>query len=97
MASGRERTIRRLLMRRALSILATLVALSLIAAAPALAQIPPHQHFLTTPQGNTHEIASGIACAAHEPAFTNFHTNVDTGRPGQVFVNNPVGISASPC
>jgi hypothetical protein len=84
-------------MRRVLSILATLVALSLIAAAPALAQIPPHQHFLTTPQGNTHEVAGGIACAAHEPAFTNFHTNVHTGQPGQAFANNPVGISATLC
>jgi hypothetical protein len=84
-------------MRRLLSILATVMVLSVLTALPALAQIPPHQHFLTTPQGNSHEVAGGIACAAHEPAFSNFHTNVHTGQPGQAFADNPVGISATPC
>ena len=78
--------------------LAVLMAAMLaVSALPAIAQPPPHRHFLTTPQGTTHEIAGGIACAAHQPAFTNFHENVHTGAPGEAFADNPVTITAQLC
>jgi hypothetical protein len=79
-------------MRRLLLLLTVALVMAAImafSALPALAQVPPHQHFLTTPAG-THEVAGGIACAAHEPAFTNFHENVHQGAP-------PVPISATLC
>ena len=75
-------------------VMAAMMALSVL---PALAQVPPHMHFLTTP-GTTTEVARGIACAAHQPAFTNFHEEVHTGVPGgAAFAENPVSISATLC
>lgn len=83
---------RRILMLLTMTlVMATMMAIS---ALPALAQVPPHRHFLATP-GTTTEISRGIACAAHQPAFTNFHEVVHTGAPGAAFADNPVSISAT--
>jgi hypothetical protein len=70
------------------------VTIVMVTAGPALAQVPPHRHLLTTGTGEEHEIALGTACAAN-PGFSNVHTNVHLGEPGtDVFENpnNPVSI-----
>ncbi len=74
-------------MRKLLLILATAGALSVATAAPALAQIPPHAHFLTPPgQDEAHQIARGTGtCSSNPLALNNFHENVHTNP------NHPLG------
>ena len=67
-------------MRKLLLILATVGALGITTAAPALAQIPPHEHFFTPPgQDEPHQIARGTGtCSSNLIALNNFHENVHT-------------------
>jgi hypothetical protein len=67
-------------MRKLLLILATVGALGMTTAAPALAQIPPHQHFFTPPgQEDPQQIARGTGtCESNLIALNNFHENVHT-------------------
>jgi hypothetical protein len=67
-------------MRKLLLILATVGALGMTTAAPALAQIPPHEHFFTPPgQDEPHQIARGTGtCESNLIALNNFHENVHT-------------------
>jgi hypothetical protein len=67
-------------LRKLLLILATAGALSVSTAAPALAQIPPHEHFFTPPgQDEAHQIARGTgSCSSNLIALNNFHENVHT-------------------
>jgi hypothetical protein len=67
-------------MRKLLLILATVGALVMTAAAPALAQIPPHEHFFTPPgQEDPQQIARGTGtCSSNLIALNNFHENVHT-------------------
>ena len=67
-------------MRKLLLILATVGALGMTTAAPALAQIPPHEHFFTPPgQEDSQQIARGTGtCESNLIALNNFHENVHT-------------------
>ena len=88
-------------MRRIAVITATSCALLVGAAAPALATVPPHDHWLTTGSGDVVHVGPDV-CDNPDiyDAWLNFHMNVHKGVPGtQAFVNdaNPVSISATPC
>ena len=67
-------------MKRLVLILATAGVLSMTAAAPALGQIGPHEHFFTPPgQEEEHQIARGTGeCDSNNRALNNFHENVHT-------------------
>jgi hypothetical protein len=67
-------------MRKLLLILAMAGVLSVTMAVPALAQIPPHEHFFTPPgQEEPHQIANGTGtCESNLTALNNFHENVHT-------------------
>ena len=67
-------------MRKLLLILAMAGVLSVTTALPALAQIPPHEHFFTPPgQEESHQIARGTGtCESNLTALNNFHENVHT-------------------
>jgi hypothetical protein len=67
-------------MRKLLSILATAGLLCVTTAAPALAQIPPHEHFFTPPgQDEDHQIAKGTGtCISNPNGLNNFHEKVHT-------------------
>ncbi len=67
-------------MRKLLLILAMAGVLSVTTAVPALAQIPPHEHFFTPPgQEEPHQIARGTGtCESNLTALNNFHENVHT-------------------
>jgi hypothetical protein len=67
-------------MRKLLLILATVGALSVTTVAPALAQIPPHEHSFTPPgQEDPQPIARGTGtCESNPTALNNFHENVHT-------------------
>jgi hypothetical protein len=67
-------------MRKLLLILATAGVLSVTTAVPALAQIPPHEHFFTPPgQEDQQQIARGTGtCSSNLTALNNFHENVHT-------------------
>ena len=67
-------------MRKLLLILAMAGVLSVTTAVPALAQIPPHEHFFTPPgQEEPHQIARGTGtCESNLIALNNFHENVHT-------------------
>jgi hypothetical protein len=70
-------------------------------AAPALAAVPPHDHWLTTASGDVVHVGPDV-CDNPDiyDAWLNFHLNVHKGVPGtQAFTNdsNPVSISATPC
>lgn len=70
-------------------------------AVPALAAVPPHDHWLTTGSGGVVQVGPDV-CANPDiyDAFLNFHENVHTGVPGtQAFTNdsNPAAISATLC
>ena len=54
----------------------TAVATLALAAAPANAQLPRHEHPLGTPGGATPVLAQGVSYHAPCNAFVNFHFNV---------------------
>jgi hypothetical protein len=63
-----------------------------LAATPAVA-VPEHQHCLTTPNGESHEIARGVQeHAPHDTAFHNFHKHVHTGQPSESNPNQIRGV-----
>lgn len=63
-------------MRRRLGVVTAAAALALAATPAANAQLPVHEHPLTTPAGNTTVIAQGVSHQAPCQAFANFHFNV---------------------
>lgn len=70
---------------RRIAVLLSLLVLALgMTASPALAQVPPHDHFLTVPgTGDTVQVAP-LRCELGEKvqgAFLNFHFNVHLGTP----------------
>jgi hypothetical protein len=74
-------------MRKLLLIVATAGALSVTTAAPALAQIGPHEHFFTPPgQAEDQQIARGTGtCESNLTALNNFHENVHTNEDHPLF------------
>ena len=82
--------------------IAGVAALTLaFAAAPALAAVPPHDHWLTDGSGDVIHVGPYV-CANPDiyDAWLNFHLNVHVGVPGtQAFTNdaNPVSIAATLC
>jgi hypothetical protein len=87
-------------MRKLLLIAITVLAFT-FSAAPTLAAVPPHDHWLTTGSGSVVHVGPKV-CAnpAIYDAWLNFHLNVHTGVPGtQAFTHasNPVSISATLC
>ena len=65
-------------MRKRVGILVALAAFAL-AAAPAQAQLPRHEHPLQTPGNATPVLAPGVSYNAPCNAFVNFHFNVHRG------------------
>jgi hypothetical protein len=70
-------------------------------AVPALAAVPPHDHWLTTGSGDVVHVGPDV-CTNPDiyDAWLNFHLNVHTGVPGtEAFTNesNPASISATLC
>jgi len=78
------------------------VALALaFSAVPALAAVPPHDHWLTTGSGDVVHVGPDV-CSNPDiyDGWLNFHVNVHTGVPGtDAFKNdsNPVNITATLC
>ena len=90
-------------MRRILLLVtaAMLVAAMVVATAgPAMAQLPPHRHLLTTPGAEDVEIFQGFCRgAAPQRALENVHENVHLGEPTEAFESeaNPVEERAASC
>ena len=88
-------------MKRMLLLLtaAMLVAVMAVAtASPAMAQLAPHRHLLTTPGTEDVEIFQGYCRgAAPQGALENVHENVHLGEPTEAFATNPVDERAAPC
>ena len=65
-------------------------ALALLAAAlwvsPASAQVPPHEHVLTTPVGDVDVGPPRCGNEQLQGAFLNFHLNVHLGAPPTVIM-----------
>ena len=86
---------------RAHSVVASVVLAFAFSAVPALAVVPPHNHWLTIGSGNVVHVGPYV-CDNPDiyDAWLNFHLNVHTGVPGtQAFTNdsNPVRITATLC
>jgi hypothetical protein len=96
------------LLSRVRKVLATVFVSALLLgamAAPALAQVPLHQHFLDTP-GTTALPGQGLFASCEEtpaapqdPAFENFHGNFHLGAGTQGFTQerNPVSLRVEFC
>jgi hypothetical protein len=88
--------------RKRLGVIAGATALVLsISAGPALAAVPPHDHWLATGSGSVVHVGPDV-CAnpAIYDAWLNFHLNVHKGVPGTFAFNidsNPVSISTTLC
>jgi hypothetical protein len=87
-------------MRRLIVIGSAAVAFA-FSAAPTLAAVPPHDHWLTTGSADVVHVGPYV-CDNPDiyDAWLNFHVNVHTGVPGtEAFTNenNPVSISVTPC
>ncbi len=95
-------------MRRIISVLsvaALMAAMMVVSALPAFAHpVGPHQHFITTPSGET--VAVGPDRCAHpetEQGFQQFHHNVhgDRGQPltpvQEAFADNPITFGFGGC
>jgi hypothetical protein len=85
-------------------ILAALVAsaLTVFGAGPAAAQVvPPHQHFVVTPDGTQIPVGPDACLFGPSRAFDEFHFNIHLGTPNfSAFgmPNNPVAFRAPvPC
>jgi hypothetical protein len=86
---------------RKLLVLAIAALTFAFSAAPVLAVVPPHNHFLTTGSGDEVHVGPYV-CDNPDiyDAWLNFHMNVHVGVPGtQAFTNdsNPVSIRAILC
>jgi hypothetical protein len=84
-------------------LLATLIAALALAfsAAPTLADVPSHDHWLTTGSGDVVHVGPFV-CENPDiyDAWLNFHLNVHVGVPGtQAFANesNPASIAVTFC
>jgi hypothetical protein len=96
------------LLSRVRKVLATVFVSALLLAAmaaPALAQVPLHQHFLDTP-GTTALPGQGLSASCEEtppapqdPAFENLHENFHLGAGSQGFTQerNPVSLRVEFC
>lgn len=87
-------------MRRLLAVGFAALAIG-ASAIPALAAVPPHDHWLTTGGGTVVHVGPDV-CTNPDiyDAWLNFHLNVHKGVPGtEAFMNpnNPVSISATLC
>jgi hypothetical protein len=88
-------------MRRSILVLLLASGLATVGALPASAQdVPPHQHFLVTPNG-TNPVGPDACLFGPSRAFDQFHFNVHFGTPNlEAFhkTNNPVSFVAPvPC
>jgi hypothetical protein len=87
-------------MRKLLLIAITAIAFA-FSAAPTLAVVPPHNHWLTTGSGSVVHVGPKVCDnPAIYDAWLNFHLNVHVGVPGtQAFTHasNPVSIAATLC
>jgi hypothetical protein len=74
-------------MARILVLVSALLLLFSVMAGSALAQVPPHNHFLTVPgTGEVVQVAPS-RCELGETvdrAFLEFHVNVHTGTPAEI-------------
>ena len=96
------------LLSKVRKILATVCVSALLLAAmaaPALAQVPLHQHILATP-GTTALPGQGLSASCEEtppapqdPAFENLHENFHLGASTLGFTqeNNPVSLTVQFC
>lgn len=50
----------------------------------------PHQHFITTPNGETHEVGPSCSNPNAARGFHQYHHNVHTGQPQEAFAENPI-------
>jgi hypothetical protein len=88
-------------MRRIILIAASALGFAASTSVPAVAAVPPHDHWLTTGSGAVVHVGPDV-CGNPDiyDAWLNFHLNVHKGVPGtQAFTidANPVSISATPC
>ena len=69
-------------------------------AGPAVPNVPPHRHFLVSPDGTRHAIGPQV-CGRPElqDAFSRFHVNVHVGEPRDAMnhPHNPASIVSGPC
>jgi hypothetical protein len=73
-------------MRRRLVVLSVSLGVLGVMSAPAGAQVPPHNHFLTVPGTGTQVQVAPHRCdlgATVESGFLQFHENVHTGQPAE--------------
>ena len=79
-------------MRTFFAMLVAATTLSVLA--PGALAVPRHTHTLTTPNGGSHVIASGVTLQAPCTAFLNFHEIVHStvfGTPATGALKNPLG------
>jgi hypothetical protein len=89
-------------MRRFILVLLLASGLATLGALPASAQdVPPHQHFLVTPNGAMSPVGPDACLFGPSRAFDQFHFNIHLGTPNlEAFqsTNNPVSFVAPvPC
>jgi hypothetical protein len=89
-------------MRRFILVLLLASGLATLGGLPASAQdVPPHQHFVVTPNGTMSPVGPDACLFGPSQAFDQFHFNIHFGTPNlEAFqkTNNPVSFVAPvPC
>jgi hypothetical protein len=89
-------------MRRFILVLLTVSALLTVGTLPAsTSHVPPHQHFLVSPDGTRIPVGPDACQFGPSAAFDEFHFNIHFGTPNlEAFpqANNPVSfIAPVPC
>jgi hypothetical protein len=89
-------------MRRCILVLLLAGGLATVGAFPASADhVPPHQHFVVTPEGTLIPVGPDACLFGPSEAFDQFHFNIHLGTPNQEAFrqpNNPVSFVAPvPC
>jgi hypothetical protein len=89
-------------MRRCILMLLLASGLVIAGALPASADhVPPHQHFVVTPDGTLIPVGPDACLFGPSEAFDQFHFNIHLGTPNQEAFrqpNNPVSFVAPvPC
>lgn len=73
------------------------VLLLLSASATLAADVPLHQHTLTTPSGNEVQFAGGICKNRLQTPMNNLHMNVHLGSPGDAWRANGFSLDIAFC
>jgi hypothetical protein len=89
-------------MRRLILVALVASGLGAFGAVPAGAtHVPPHQHFVVTPDGTLIAVGPDACTFGPSEAFDNFHFNVHLGTPNQSAFQSPMNpvafLAPVPC